>query len=657
MPTKDKQEFRATPRAPVKGAIADAFSDLHTNYLRKQFGFDNPVTEAISEFLGIPAFAKMMDNLSYGESPFKGKGETLQLKPWAVEGLASLPAGAAAETGLRLVRNLPAAIKHGATEFAKSAGGAGARSHVIRTKGSQTLPNFFERTLQDMKRKTHMGHDPDKALLIYGQKIADAIAQGQLNETGIESAERVLNEIRKQDAINKWIEGPLTKYIKRDMGTPEDPVRKLAEEGIVHTDLPPSYDRVVPQIETERRKAGFSGLGEADSPAARRFENLADESAGIPIRAGAEGAEDYRFLIGGEPPTWFKNLPEDTPVYIPTVYPSDMRLDLVVDALENAVESGAIRPDQLSKVSMSDAVKLAFELEQRKVAQEVERMKQHFPLHKQYQSGFHWVELKANPAKTPDELESTARKKYDEYIGQGMKEKDALEMANAYHQEGLTEAALKREGEAMSHCVGGYCEPVMSGSTRVFSLRDPKGKSHVTVEATKPTVDDVYDDIRYNLSESLERDPTPDELQQALDDYTANSPWSIEQIKGKGNVAPIEDYQPYVADFVRSSPWGPSIGDFQNTDLIKVGNQYLRRREFGDILKQTGYEEPDFNQVPRGISWIDQLMYKNPDTLTEADRELLRSIREFQPPEYKRGGAVKFADGGLASVRAHYFGS
>lgn len=160
MPTKDKQEFRATPRAPVKGAIADAFQDLHTNYLRKQFGFDNPVTEAISEFLGIPAFAKMMDNLSYGESPFKGKGETLQLKPWAVEGLASLPAGAAAESGLRLIKNLPAAIKHGATEFAKSS--AGAASHVVKPKGNL---NFTPSVLAENLK------GPDK------QKLGDFIKQ------------------------------------------------------------------------------------------------------------------------------------------------------------------------------------------------------------------------------------------------------------------------------------------------------------------------------------------------------------------------------------------------------------------------------------------------------------------------------------------------
>lgn len=152
MPTKDKQEFRATPRAPVKGAIADAFKDLHTNYLRKQFGFDNPVTEAISEFLGIPAFADMMNRLSYGESPFKGKGETLQLKPWAVEGLVSLPAGAAAETGLRLVRNLPAAIKHGATEFAKAS--AGTASHVVKPKGNLNFtPSVLAEHLKGPERQ------------------------------------------------------------------------------------------------------------------------------------------------------------------------------------------------------------------------------------------------------------------------------------------------------------------------------------------------------------------------------------------------------------------------------------------------------------------------------------------------------------------------
>ena len=51
-----------------------------------------------------------------------------------------------------------------------------------------------------------------------------------------------------------------------------------------------------------------------------------------------------------------------------------------------------------------------------------------------------------------------------------------------------TDAALRREGKALDHCVGerarGYCEAVTSGDTVIYSLRDPDGTPLVTLEWT-----------------------------------------------------------------------------------------------------------------------------------------------------------------------------
>jgi len=41
---------------------------------------------------------------------------------------------------------------------------------------------------------------------------------------------------------------------------------------------------------------------------------------------------------------------------------------------------------------------------------------------------------------------------------------------------------LKAEGEVMQHCVGEYCSQVAEGATIVYSLRDPAGNPHATVE-------------------------------------------------------------------------------------------------------------------------------------------------------------------------------
>lgn len=41
---------------------------------------------------------------------------------------------------------------------------------------------------------------------------------------------------------------------------------------------------------------------------------------------------------------------------------------------------------------------------------------------------------------------------------------------------------LGAEGEVMQHCVGEYCPQVAAGETIIYSLRDPKGRPHVTME-------------------------------------------------------------------------------------------------------------------------------------------------------------------------------
>jgi len=105
---------------------------------------------------------------------------------------------------------------------------------------------------------------------------------------------------------------------------------------------------------------------------------------------------------------------------------------------------------------------------------------------------------------------------------------------------------LAQEGNQMGHCVGGYCEGVASGESKIYSLRDAKGKSHVTVE-----------------------------VGAAVDEAGAELPWTeyndILQIKGKQNRAPNAEYLPYVQDFVRSGKWG-EVGDLGNTGLHRLPN-------------------------------------------------------------------------------------
>jgi hypothetical protein len=84
-----------------------------------------------------------------------------------------------------------------------------------------------------------------------------------------------------------------------------------------------------------------------------------------------------------------------------------------------------------------------------------------------------------------------------------------------------TEKQLEAEGDVMQHCVGGYYDEVRRGKTEIYSIRDPKGRPHVTIEF----------------------DP------KAL---------RVKQVQGKQNAEPAPKYQPYVEEFTETLPKHPA---------------------------------------------------------------------------------------------------
>lgn len=146
---------------------------------------------------------------------------------------------------------------------------------------------------------------------------------------------------------------------------------------------------------------------------------------------------------------------------------------------------------------------------------------------------------------------------------------------------------LAQEGNQMGHCVGGYCEGVASGESRIFSLRDKKGRSHVTIEVGAPQFDRMSTEefyhnrasnkLRETYPKPLEEDDSPQYLawetkvenSDEFSTFVRNSKNDIIQIKGKQNRAPSAEYLPYVQDFVKSGKWG-EVGDLQNTGLTDL---------------------------------------------------------------------------------------
>jgi len=70
---------------------------------------------------------------------------------------------------------------------------------------------------------------------------------------------------------------------------------------------------------------------------------------------------------------------------------------------------------------------------------------------------------------------------------------------------------LMAEGNKMNHCVGSYWDKVQVGDSKIFSLRDPNGKPHVTIELDK-------DNNIYQISGNSNSEPSP-ELEQKSDEW------------------------------------------------------------------------------------------------------------------------------------------
>jgi hypothetical protein len=380
-------------------------------------------------------------------------------------------------------------------------------------------------------------------------------------------------KLPRESVLNNWLETKLGKYIRNEMATPEDPIRKLAEEGILHVDPEQinydlaAYDRqpilygdsrpVVPHL--------------AKSNTAKIWEGAADNQMGIDRArfiidyAKETGSPSYARLLRENP--WISDVAAKDPdrrIYIPAQdLGRDLGFDHLRDELFNSIspDSGLPRQlqltnEQLGRMSVPDAVRHVSKINKWREKQKAEA---NFSLannaatvpFKDYpDQKYGWFQLKAD---TPE----------------GKK---------------TLEDALKYEGDMMGHCVGGYCNEVFFGFSEIYSLRDKKtGAPHVTIEVTPTmTPNEFYysatvpQSLLDKLSEA-EQSSMPfdwEELVRNSPEYKA-VPRNIKQIKGKGNLKPKADYIPFVQDFVRSQQWG-KVQDLSNANLVDLNSSQIR---------------------------------------------------------------------------------
>ncbi len=600
------------------------------SYLRQQYpevygfgaGILGTLPDDISGSVLDPNTARVKQGAKYG-LPTGVALETTPLVGPALKG--------AKMTGKALGAGLNEAIYHGAqSPLSKFIPEAVKPLNVVKPKGGGG--NWFNVEKNTESLKPNAGIDPKDAY-----------------ELGISN--------RGDVAIGNWIDTKLNKYIKNEMGTPDDPVRKLAEQGKLHFE-PDVSNSMRLRAQQHRGLAGYPTEGSAGSQLAADWEALTDaQIQGGKARNSTVWPDPSIKAEAGEG-SWIHNVDPDSDVYkFGTSYQPTKMLgfDHIIDELRNATTAGdalpkvlQIDPAKLERMSMSDVVNHVSKINEWRVNQaersfdSLIKVLEKSPVTtvmKEYPDGYKWVELKI-PDVSPERMAEGSPESIADFLKfqQETLRKPEAEARRALNlwaaprewKDDLAKA-LKLEGDSMGHCVGGYCQHVLDGETRIFSLRDPKGRSHATIEAIpdktmlyKRWIKDATEEEKQGFSAYIAKKGMND-INEDLTDWgrsigkpiSTEPVYNIAQIKGKGNARPIEKYDPYTQDFVQSNDWH-IVDELQNTGLVDLGNKNYKSM---DEIKKT-YQYLDDTVDPPQWTNLGELVERDFPNKTRRDNFL-----------------------------------
>jgi hypothetical protein len=499
----------------------------------------------------------------------------------------------------------------------------GAVSHVVKPKGGNWLNSgSVARVVDPLKSNLGVIMSPaeiesHRQAIETAKRIIDKYGGPEAMPGHVNAIRQMQGEIDqalRSNAINSWADRNLTNYIKNQMGTPEDPVRRLAEEGIVHI---PTDQVGLNRYKANTHRATHGGEQLGKSEAARAWEDSADVSIEPMEIKGMH--PDYR-----EP--WMEKADPKTKIYEPTnqMHGHYLGFNHIMDVLREDLASGRIRPEQLSKVSMEQAVRRTYEYDQElaaKMSAARAAKREGLPVQKEYPEGYRWVELN-RPGAFASESEA---------MGHSVR---GYEPPRGHPD--WTEGSGDSGSSGYGH--GGW-EAIKSGKAKVYSLVDPKGEPHVTVEVgehnpnreflyAKQNLPELY--AKYSANRNKYSNSWPDFLKAEAPELLEAKERKITQIKGKQNAAPKEEYLPFVQDFVKGGQWS-DVGDIHNTGLIDAKHW----------LNPTTHEK----YLERGLTVP---KYATEKELDELHNEYLRFAepQNYKPPEdgMKRGGSVHISD-------------
>ncbi len=669
----------AIPRGLARGFVSGAAGAPGDIELLGRLLANTPGVQAYGEATGAATPGKYRQGEVGMKTRLPTSEEVEQMLPFrpenpsamerAATGLGQIGGGFYTGPGapIRAVTAVPSAVARAGRDFVMAAGQPAV--NVVKPKGGNWLTGNIENKLQNLKVEypnSPYGRTPEKVM------------EFLIKRHGEEGAEEILRSgmfmnptIKEDIALNQWIDKTLGKYIKNEMGTPSDPVRRAVDKKFGEIEAKYARDMARSERTAERaaeetdprRKGNLTRQAQREATEARQERQLAIEniynSPGAGLYFGAdrmrENAAKYSgpeygtvmsttpagkawedatdALIGTSPAKtrlnfdqqvesspWLKDLPPDTPVHHLSGGTREIAgFDHVVDILRQDLATGRLKPEDLNKMTVDQAVLRTgeYDKEMVKASREAQlKSTEGMPVYKEYpEQGMRWYELALG-----DLPPGYTREPSGIYVS-------PTGERSLYHPNYTKlEDALNYEGEVLSHCVGGYCPRVISGESQIFSLRNEAGQPFATVEVRPPkkyTEDDVMQQFPGGVTDALKKSGP-----KGVEEYVAtklaelnSQPPAIVQIKGFKNQAPDPSVRPLIQDFVRSGKWS-DVGDIENTGLYRVDPQ----SDLAKALSAKGVEVPRYvtddeltqfrSQMPPGTNWL-----KGSD-------------------EYKRGGRV-----------------
>jgi hypothetical protein len=262
----------------------------------------------------------------------------------------------------------------------------------------ETGGNWLGGDVEKQIKKLQMGDSVPKAQIdeLKGSIDTAKRVTGNTDESQrkIRAMEAELDMQQRNNALNAWMESNLTNYVKKQMGTADDPVRKLAEQDILHM-KPYGTREAGSMVMRKRAGLGYPAQGLGQSETAKFWERLSDQAIdAYPAGSYKHGTLDESILANNP---WLQKIPDETMIHSGKGMTRDLGFDHVLDVLREDLRAGRIRPEQLNKVSMEQAVRRTAEYDQemaRKMAETQLKATEGMPVHKDYaDKGYKWLEL------------------------------------------------------------------------------------------------------------------------------------------------------------------------------------------------------------------------------------------------------------------------